>query len=307
MTPSQRPPLTLISFSGQLYSTKRLLEAATLQSLSPTRVDPTRVLLRHGGPGAPPVVTEDGRPLPVPEVILPRVGSRMTPWSLALMRTWMAAGARSPVKPGAIGRAMDKIAASQRLAARGLPVLPTVAIRERWHIEDALNATGGDQWVLKTRSGTQGRGVVLAPTRAAARSMLEVMIGHRHDIILVQPYVRMTRPRDLRVLVLGGEAVAACWRSAPAGEFRANVHRGGAVSEARLDDELAALAQAAAAAVEVPFCGVDLMETPEGWVVLEVNGSPGLEGIEAATGRDLATAYVKRWMAAARAEASEAR
>lgn len=287
--------VTLISHSDAFYSTRRLLVAGSALGLAMGRVDPVRVLI-ESHPGRP-RLTEDGAEVPVPDVVLPRVGARLAKWSLAMLEAWIVRGAFSAVTPAAIARAGDKLATHARLDAAGLPVLPTIAVRERYHIPHALAAVGGDAWVLKRRKGTGGAGVALVHDARSARSVLEALIA-RNKTILVQPFVRMEVARDLRVLVLGGDPIAACWRVAAQDEFRANVHRGGRPAPAELDADARDLAARAARAMDLPFCGVDLIETPAGWVVIEVNGSPGLEGIEAATGRDLATPYLERWLAA---------
>jgi len=292
--------VTLISHSDTFYSTRRLMTAGAALGLTMARVDPVRVLIELH-PDRP-RLTEDGAEVPLPDVVLPRIGSRLAKWSLGMLGAWMAAGAKSPVRPEAIARAADKLATTERLVLHGLPVLPTLAIRERYHIPHALDALGGDAWVIKRRKGTGGDGVALVHDRRSARSVLEALI-RRGQTVLVQPFVALERARDLRVLVLGGEPVAAAWRHAAQDEFRANIHRGGRAAPAELGPEARDLAARAARAMELPFCGVDLIETPSGLVLLEVNGSPGLEGIEAATGRDLATPYIERWVASAQATA----
>jgi len=286
--------VALISHSARYYSTRRLIEAGRALGYAMSRLDPVAasLTLGPGGPG----IDVDGARSPVPDAVLPRIGVELAPWSAALLDAWVAAGAYSAVTGDAILRAGDKLAATARLGATGLPVLPTRALRERDHVEATLDALGGDRWVIKRRFGSSGDGVALVRGRDSARSVLgALVIGH--ETVIVQPFVALDPVRDLRVLVLGGEPVAGMWRHALPGEFRANLHRGAAPRAAELTDATRALAARAAAAMELPFCGVDLMESEAGWVVLEVNASPGLEGIEAATGRDLATPYLERWVA----------
>ncbi len=281
--------LAILSWSAAFYTTRRLVEAAAEAGVHTTLIDPARVVLRLEAGQAP--LWQDGAPLPIPRAVIPRIGSVGTRWSLALLEALEDSGAASLISHGAVAVTRDKIRATQRLLAAGLPVVPTVVSREPWHAEAALALAGGPPVVLKRPEGTQGRGVVLARDLEGARSALEALTeGGRRT--LVQPHRSATRPaRDLRVLVVGGRASAACWRTAGAGEFRSNVHRGATVQAATLDGTTAGLAEAAAAAVGAAVCGVDLLEVPEtpgGFEVLEVNGSPGLEGIERATGRDLA-------------------
>lgn len=289
--------VTLLSHSEAYYSTRRLLEAGQRLGYAMTRLDPIRVVLV----AAPrPTLLEDGREVPVPDVVLPRVGTQLQAWALALLEAWIGRGARSALTPEAILRASDKVMTALRLAEAGLPTVRTIAVREHTHVDRALDATGeADAWVLKTRTGTGGTGVALAHGRASARSVLGALVVDR-ETILVQPYVKTTPTRDLRVLVAGGEPIAAAWREAASGEFRANVHRGAAMRAVRGAEVPAGafeLAIAAARATSLPFCGVDLIETPDGLVVLEVNGSPGFQGIEEASGVDLATPFLQRYAA----------
>lgn len=288
-----RPTLGILSHSEGFYTTRRLLEAAEAAGLQAARIDPTRVTLAVGGGGP---LLEDGAALPVPDIVIPRVGATLTGWGLALLRGLQAAGAWSPVLPEAMALAQDKLAASQVLRAAELPVLETVAVREAAHITDALSAVGDGPYVLKLPRGTQGKGVMGASDRAAARAILECLIGEGHTV-LVQPWVAMERPRDLRVFVMGGRATAACWRHAAPGEFRCNVHLGGTTTPAELTPGIAQLAEGAAQAIGLPLCGVDLLERDGHFVVLEVNGSPGIEGLERASGCDLAGAMIS-WMEA---------
>ena len=275
----------VLSHGAGFYTTRRLLEACQAAGHTSWILDPTRVVLQTGA-GVPPLL-EDGAPLEIPELVLPRIGSTLTDWSLALLEGLTGAGAWSPVTPTALALAQDKLATTQRISAAGLPTLPTVAVRETTHIEDALAAVGGPPVVLKLRRGTQGHHVIGAGDGAAARSMLGSLIALGHTVVM-QPWIPMEAPRDLRVLVLGGKAHAACWRHAPPGDFRSNVHRGATTTPAEITPEIADLAARASDGVGLPLCGVDLLPTRDGWAVLEVNGSPGLEGIESATGRDLA-------------------
>ncbi len=280
----------MLSHSAAFYSTRRLIEVATARGLRPQLVDPVRVTLDATNLAAP--LQEDGGPLPRFDLALPRIGATLTEWSLALLEALVASGAHPLVPAHALRDAQDKLTTAVRLAAAGVPTVRTVALREPAHIDDALAAVGGAPVVIKLRHGTQGRHVMSAPTTAAARSVLGSLTSLGHAC-LIQPWLRAApdgaRPRDLRVLVVGGRAVAGCWREAPPDDFRSNVHQGAGVVAARLDDDSRSLAERAARAVDLPVCGVDLMPTTEhGLVVLEVNGSPGLEGIEAATGLDLA-------------------
>lgn len=277
--------LAVLSHAGGFYTARRLVDAGRELDLRIGRIDPIRVVL-HAQPGRPPL-SEDGRPLAVPDLVVPRIGARLMEWSLALLRGLSGAGAWSPVTPEALRRAQDKLSATQLLAAAGLPVVPTVAVRESLHVDDALEAVGGPPVVLKLRIGSQGQHVVSAPDRESAASMLGSLTA-MGGTVLVQPRVRVEPPEDRRILVVGGRATAAAVRRADAAEFRSNFHQGGRMEAVAPDAESAELAEASARALDLPLCGVDLLPTPDGPAIVEVNGSPGLEGIERATGRNLA-------------------
>ncbi|MFT7578712.1 MAG: ribosomal protein S6--L-glutamate ligase [Myxococcota bacterium] len=287
--------ITFLSHSAAFYSTRRLMDAALRLGHGIRRVDPTRVLIRSISGRAE--IQEDGEVIRPPDVLLPRVGSRLTEWSLSIVDAWRRGGVGCAIDPQAIARAADKLSCHLALGAAGLPTLPMIAVREPAHIEDALTALGCDAFVLKRRYGTGGKTVALAPDRRSARSMLSALID-TGEPVLVEPFIEMEHPRDLRVLVTDYEVLAACYRVAVPGEFRANVHRGGTTLPATLDAATEALAVKAARAVGLGFCGVDILETPDGPIILEVNGSPGLQGIEAAVQTDLATPFVERYIRA---------
>ena len=291
--------VTLISHSEAYYSTRRLLEAGQGLGYDMRRLDPIRVVLT----AAPrPAIAEDGVEWPVPDVVVPRIGERLQSWSLALLEAWTIRGARTATRPDALMHASDKLLTTLKLIEAGVPTIPTAAIREPFHVDHALAAIesmgSGDTWVFKKRTGTGGVGVALAPGWVSGRSVLGALVADR-ETVLVQPYVKTAPTRDLRVLVAGYEPLAAAWRVAADNEFRANVHRG-ATMRAALGEDVPhgafELAIAAAKAIALPFAGVDLIETPSGLAVLEVNGSPGFQGIEEATARDLATPFLERFV-----------
>jgi ribosomal protein S6--L-glutamate ligase len=290
--------VTLISHSETYYSTRRLLEAGRALGFEMARVDPVRVILEAASRTATcPAIYEDGVEVPVPDVVIPRVGTTLETWSLALLQAWMVRGARSALTPAAIARASDKLLTTLRLVEAKLPVIPTVATREAYHAASTLARLPGEDWVMKSRTGSGGGGVALVHGMKSARSVLGALTAE-HATVLVQPYIATEPTRDLRVLVAGGEPLAAYWREASTGEFRANIHLGGLARSADLPAAPIELALAAARATELPFSGIDLIETRDGFAILEVNASPGFQGIEEATQRDLATPFLERWIRA---------
>jgi ribosomal protein S6--L-glutamate ligase len=291
---SQR--VALVTASPAAYGSVRLREALTRLGHLPEMVDPARVVVRVGETSG---VFEDGRELPPPDVIVPRVTGPLSPWACAVVGAWVARGVPCPNPPEAIARAHDKLATALALAAARVPAVQTLAVREPRHADAAIPSlvpSPEGAWVVKLPAGAAGLGVARAEGDAAARALAELAASGA-GVALVQPWIRTEPVSDLRVLVAGFEPLAAMRRRAPEGEFRANVHRGArGVAEPHLGAALGALAVEAARAVGLPFCGVDLLEAGDGATVLEVNATPGFEGMERAWGADLATPFMARWM-----------
>ena len=275
--------LAILSGRPDLYSTRRLLEEANLAGWRAEIVDYRRCAL---GIGSASQVVYHGRSL-TPDVVIPRIGSRSTRYGAAVVRQFVGIGVPSTVSPGGILRARDKLATLQALAERGVPVPLTSAARTPTGLAEVLELVGGTPVVVKLVEGTHGSGVVLAETRKAAESLLAAF--HQLDAdFCVQAFVKEAQGEDLRALVVDGRVVAAMRRKAAAGEFRANLHQGGEAFPVILDPVEEETAIAAARCVGVDVAGVDLLRTSAGPLVLEVNVSPGLQGIEAASGINVA-------------------
>ncbi len=271
-------------------STRRLGLVALARGHEARVVDPHACTLHLGGER--PRIEVAGEPLEAQDAVIPRVGPHSQAGVLAVLRLLEQAGT-FPVNPAAaIALARDKLASLQLLAAAGIPVVPTVVPAGPDDVPRLVEELGGPPVVLKIASGAQGRGVVLAESLAAARSILEgfAACGHR---VLLQP--RLPVDGDVRLLVVGERTVAAMRRVVPPGDFRANLHRGGTAEAFHPDPELATLAARAAGLLGLRLAGVDVLLGPDGPLVLEVNASPGLEGIEAASGVNVAGAVV-RWL-----------
>jgi ribosomal protein S6--L-glutamate ligase len=271
--------LVILSGRPDLYSTRRLLEEATKAGFDSEVVDYRQCSL---GIGSPSRVLYHGRELH-PHVIIPRIGDRSTRFGAAVVRQFSGMGVQSTLNPGGLLRARDKLATMQALSATGLPVPATSAARTPTGLSEVLDLVGGTPVVVKLLEGTQGSGVVLAETRKAAESL----IGAFHQLdadMCVQEFVKDARGEDLRAIVVDGQVVAAMRRKAAAGEFRANLHQGGEAFPVDLSDEETKVAIAAARCVGIDVGGVDLLRTDRGPLVLEVNASPGLQGVERASG-----------------------
>jgi ribosomal protein S6--L-glutamate ligase len=277
--------VTVLSRQESLYSTRRLVEAARRRGHLVNVIDPlslTVEFIDH-----PQLSNPDAA-----QAIIPRIGASVTEFGCALLRQLELQGHWAVNPAIGISRSRDKLLSMQLLYGRGVPVPRTAVVGEPRELENAITAVGGLPVVLKIRRGTQGRGVVLARTLPAARRVHSVLSDFQ-QYTLVQEYIQEAHNQDIRVIIVGRRAVAAMVRQAPPGDFRANLHRGGLARPYRLDSETRDLAVKAAQIHELGFCGVDIIQTARGPAVLEVNSSPGLKGIETATGIDVAEAVVQ--------------
>jgi ribosomal protein S6--L-glutamate ligase len=232
------------------------------------------------------------RPLSALDAVVARIGASLTGYGTAVVEQFERDGVLTLCTARSIRASRDKFQALQRLSMHGLPVPPTVLVRERAGVRAAIAAVGGVPVILKPTEGSQGTGVILAETTRVAEAMVDTLLLARKSV-LVQHFVRESRGRDLRVLVVGSRVVAAMQRRAAPDDFRSNVHRGGRTEKAQLPAELVRVAERAAEILGVGVAGVDLIESHDGPLVLEVNSSPGLEGIERATGADVALAMIE--------------
>lgn len=275
----------VISRDIELTTTDRFIAAGRDRGHD---VVPIRLLdgaVRVGPEG--PRVWLAGEPAPPLDAAIPRLGGYLPTLALALARALAASGTALLNDPDAMAVAFDKLRTAERLVAAGVPTPPAILAKDLDRLEFAIDAVGGAPVVIKPQTGGQGRGVMLAESRAAAVAILENLIVTGRDH-LVQALVPDAIGEDRRLLVLDGEVVAAIVRRARPGEFRPNLHRGGEAAVHEPSARETELALAAAAAVGLRFAGVDLLAGADGPTVVEVNGSPGLEGVERATGLDLA-------------------
>ncbi len=251
-------------------------------------VNPMRCAILLGADA--PVVLHAGEPLAAHDAVVSRLGGRPGGHAFAIARQLELGGTYCVNRTEAIARARDKMCTLQRLAAQGLPVVPTAVAHRVADVRLAFERLGGPPVVVKIVDGTQGAGVALVESLAAAESVVEALLAaHRH--VLLQEFI--PHASDMRLFVVGRRVVAGMRRVARAGNFRANIHQGGTGEALNPDDAQRALALSAAAALGLEIAGVDLLETPAGPVVVEVNASPGLEGIESASGRNVAGAIVQ--------------
>lgn len=285
-----RARIGILAKGASSYSTKRIAEACRLRGHSVDVYDPTRFsLIVENASGE---VRYKGRELTTLDAVIPRIGTSMTLVGTAIVRQLEQRGILVLNGSHAITVARDKLRALQVLARNNVPIPKTAFVKSGDDILPVIEALGGAPLILKVLEGTQGIGVMLADTRRVAQAIVETLDSVNQDVIL-QQFVGESRGRDVRAFVVGGRVIAAMRRTATGDEFRSNVHRGGTTESIALDAAYEDAALRAARILGLHVAGVDMLESEAGPLVMEVNSSPGLEGIEAATGIDVAMAIVR--------------
>ncbi len=277
--------IAVLSTGKTLYSTRRLVEAAE-QAGHEVRVVNHKRCYMNIAP-ANPSIHYNGEELTGFDAIIPRIGASVTFYGTAVVRQFEMMGVYSVNESVAISRSRDKLRALQLLSRKGIGLPQTGFANSPGDTRDLLNLVGGAPVVIKLLEGTQGVGVVLAETRKAAESVIEAFRGLDANF-LVQDFVKEANGADIRCFVIGNKVVAAMKRQAQDGEFRSNLHRGGSAELVKLSPAERSTAVRAAKVMGLNVAGVDLLRASSGPVVMEVNSSPGLEGIEKATGKDVA-------------------
>ena len=282
--------LAILSRNGKLYSTRRLVEAARERGHSVRVLDPLRCYMRIACDGF--AMHHQGKALTGYSAVIPRIGASITRYGTAVLRQFELMGSYTPNPSDAILKARDKLRCHQLLAAQGLG-LPVTAFGDNPDdTSDLLAMLGPPPHVIKLNEGTQGAGVMLTEKPSASRSVIEALRG-LYANFLVQEFIAEAKGADLRCFVVGGKVVAAMRRQAPKGDFRSNLHRGGTAKAVTPSEAEADTALRAARLLGLGIAGVDLIRSRRGPLILEVNASPGLEGIEEATGVDVAGAIVE--------------
>ncbi|POF58642.1 30S ribosomal protein S6--L-glutamate ligase [Vibrio vulnificus] len=234
-----------------------------------------------------PKIRYKGEELPQYDAIIPRIGASVTFYGTAVVRQFEMMGTFVVNESVAISRSRDKLRSLQLLSRKGIGLPRTGFAHHPDNIQDVIRNVGGAPLVIKLLEGTQGIGVVLAETNKAAESVIEAFMGLKANI-MVQEFIEEAKGADIRCFVVGNKVIAAMKRQAKEGEFRSNLHRGGSAQLVRLSKEERATAINAAKVMGLNLCGVDILQSKNGPVVMEVNSSPGLEGIEQATNKDVA-------------------
>ena len=277
--------IALLSRNAKLYSTRRLVEAAKARGHEIRILDVLRCYMNITShrPG----IHYKGEEVTAFDAIIPRIGASVTFYGTAVLRQFEMMGVYTLNESVAISRSRDKIRALQLLSRKGIGLPVTGFANKPDDIQDLIKMVGGAPLVIKLLEGTQGIGVVLAENEQAAESVIEAFLGLRASA-LVQEYVREANGADIRCFVIGDRVVASMKRQGKEGEFRSNIHRGGTASTIRITPEERSTAVRAARTMGLNVCGVDVLRSNHGPVVMEVNSSPGLEGIEKVTGKDIA-------------------
>lgn len=282
--------IAILSRNAKLYSTRRLTEAAKARGHEVRVLDVLRCYMNITSHR--PSIHYKGEALTGFDAVIPRIGASVTFYGTAVLRQFEMMGVYPLSESVAITRSRDKLRSLQLLARKGIGLPVTGFAHAPDDIDDLLKMVGGAPVVIKLLEGTQGIGVVLADNKKAAQSVIEAFMGLKAHI-LVQEYIKESAGSDIRCFVIGDKVVAAMKRQAPEGEFRSNLHRGGVASLVRITPEERSTAIRAAQTMGLNVAGVDILRSNHGPLVMEVNSSPGLEGIETATSKDVAKAIIE--------------
>ncbi|MBC7920367.1 MAG: 30S ribosomal protein S6--L-glutamate ligase [Ferruginibacter sp.] len=282
--------IAILSRNSQLYSTRRLVEAARAKGHEAVVLDHLKcyVVIEGGNP----TIRYHGKLVENIDAIIPRIGTSVTDYGVAIVRQFEMMKVFSTIKSQAIVRSRNKLRSLQILSGAGVGLPKTVFANHSRDIDDLLAQVGGTPVVIKLLEGTQGIGVMLAETPKAAKSVMEAFYGLKANI-LIQEFISEAQATDIRAFIVGSKVVGAMKRQGKEGEFRSNLHRGGAGLAIRLSPAEKEAALAAAKALGLGVAGVDMLQSKRGPLIMEVNSSPGLQGIEASTGVDIAGRIIR--------------
>lgn len=286
--------IAILSRNKKLYSTRRLEEAIAEAGHEPVILDHLKcdIVIEQDDPS----IHYMGEEITDVDAIIPRIGASVTFYGSAVVRQFEMMKVFTTTGSQALVRSRDKLRSLQILSRAGLGMPKTVFTNFSQEVEDIIDSVGGSPLIIKLLEGTQGVGVVLAPTRNAAESVIQAFHGMKARVI-VQEFIEESKGSDIRAFIVDGKVVGAMRRKSEEGEFRSNLHRGGSSELVKLSKEERKAALTAANAMGLAVAGVDMLQSDRGPMILEVNSSPGLEGIEKATKQDLAgkiVSYIER-------------
>ena len=281
--------IVILSRNANLYSTNRLVEEGEKRGHIIEVIDPLKcdIIIEKEKP----TIYYKDRYLDYVDAIIPRIGASVTFYGCAVVRQFEMMNIFTTVTSDAIIRSRDKLRSLQRLSKAGIGMPKTVFTNYSRDVEEVIEHVGGVPVIIKLLEGTQGLGVVLAESKNAAESVLEAFNGLEARVI-VQEFIGEAKGSDLRALIVDGQVVGAMKRQGKEGEFRSNLHRGGSAEVVKLSEPELKLAIKAARALKLPVCGVDMLQSSRGPLILEVNSTPGLEGIESATEKNIAKSII---------------
>jgi|SRR5690606_25314179 len=286
--------IVILSRNSSLYSTERLIEEGERRGHKMEVIDPLKcdIIIEREKP----TIYYKDRYLDYVDAVIPRVGASITFYGCAVVRQFEMMNVFVIATSDAIQRSRDKLRSLQRLSKAGIGMPKTVFTNYSRDVAEVIEHAGGVPVIIKLLEGTQGLGVVLAETKSAAESVLEAFNGLEARVI-VQEFIKEAKGADIRALIVDGQVVGAMKRQGKEGEFRSNLHRGGTAEVITLNEQETQLAINAAKVLKLPVCGVDMLQSARGPLLLEVNSTPGLEGIEEASGQNIAEniiAYIER-------------
>ena len=281
--------IVILSRNKDLYSTRRLVEEAEKRNHIVEVIDPLScdLIIENEKP----TILYKDKYLDYVDAIIPRIGASVTYYGCAVVRQFEMMNVFSSVSSDAIIRSRDKLRSFQHLSKAGVDMPKTVFTNYSRDVEKVIAQVGGTPVVIKLLEGTQGIGVVLAESKIAAESLLEAFNGLEARA-LIQEYIAEAKGADLRALIVDEQVVSAMKRQGKEGEFRSNLHRGGTYEHYKLSDAEIKIAIKAARKLKLPICGVDLLQSDRGPLVMEINSTPGLEGIESASKKNIAQAII---------------
>lgn len=282
--------IKILSRNSHLYSTKRLVEAATKRKHEVEVVDPLKcdIVIEKRKPN----IYYKGAYIEDVDAVIPRIGASVTFYGTAVVRQFEMMGAFTTTESESLVRSRDKLRSLQVLSRAKIGLPKTVFTNYSRDVSGVIKQVGGTPLVIKLLEGTQGVGVVLAETKNAAESVIEAFNGLQARVI-VQEFIKEAKGADIRAFVVDGHVIGAMKRQGKDGEFRSNLHRGGSAEVVELTDEEEIAAVKATKAMGLGVAGVDMLQSARGPLILEVNSSPGLEGIEKATGKDIAKSIIR--------------
>ncbi|OEY73718.1 30S ribosomal protein S6--L-glutamate ligase [Salegentibacter salarius] len=282
--------IKILSRNSHLYSTKRLVEAATKRKHEVEVIDPLKcdIVIEKRKPN----IYYRGGYIEGVDAVIPRIGASVTFYGTAVVRQFEMMGAFTTTESESLVRSRDKLRSLQVLSRAKIGLPKTVFTNYSRDVSGVIKQVGGTPLVIKLLEGTQGVGVVLAETKNAAESVIEAFNGLQARVI-VQEFIKEAKGGDIRAFVVDGHVVGAMKRQGKEGEFRSNLHRGGSAEVVELTDEEEIAAVKATKAMGLGVAGVDMLQSARGPLILEVNSSPGLEGIEKATGKDIAKSIIR--------------